>query len=213
MKLNTLKSMALALALVLPLCGQAQDYPSKPVKIIVPVPAGGAADTLARVVGEKLSAKWGQPVIVENRAGAGGNIGADYVFNQPGDGHTLLLSPPGPIAINKSLYKNISFDSDQFVSVSVIAANPNVLLVHPKVPARTVQELIAYAKANPGKLNYASSGAGSTTHLAGELLKRSAGVDIVHIPYKGGPPAFADLMAGTVDMMFQGLATALPVIL
>jgi tripartite-type tricarboxylate transporter receptor subunit TctC len=213
MKLNTLKSMALALALVLPLCGQAQEYPSKPVKIIVPVPAGGAADTLARVVGEKLSAKWGQPVIIENRAGAGGNIGADYVFNQPGDGHTLLLSPPGPIAINKSLYKNISFDSDQFVSVSVIAANPNVLLVHPKVPARTVQELIAYAKANPGKLNYASSGAGSTTHLAGELLKRSAGVDIVHIPYKGGPPAFADLMAGTVDMMFQGLATALPVIL
>jgi tripartite-type tricarboxylate transporter receptor subunit TctC len=200
-------------ALALGLAGGAlaqQDYPSRPIRIIVPVPPGGAADTLARVLADRLSTRWGQTVIVENRAGAGGNIGAELVHKAPGDGHTLLLSPPGPLSINKLLYRNIGYDSDTFVPVSIVAANPNVLLVHPKVPARTLQELIAYARANPNKLNYASSGAGSTTHLAGELLKSMAKVDIVHIPYKGGPPAFSDLLAGQVEIMFQGLATALP---
>jgi tripartite-type tricarboxylate transporter receptor subunit TctC len=200
-------------ALALGLTGTAtaqQDYPSRPIRVIVPVPPGGAADTLARVMADRLGARWGQTVVVENRAGAGGNIGAEVVHKAAGDGHTLLLSPPGPLSINKLLYRSITFDSDTFVPVSIVAANPNVLLVHPKVPARTVQELIAHARANPNKLNYASSGAGSTTHLAGELLKSMARIDIVHIPYKGGPPAFSDLLAGQVEIMFQGLATALP---
>jgi tripartite-type tricarboxylate transporter receptor subunit TctC len=200
---------ALALGLAGPTAAQ-QDYPSRPIRVIVPVPPGGAADTLARVMADRLGARWGQTVVVENRAGAGGNIGAEVVHKAAGDGHTLLLSPPGPLSINKLLYRSITFDSDTFVPVSIVAANPNVLLVHPKVPARTVQELIAHARANPNKLNYASSGAGSTTHLAGELFKSMARVDIVHIPYKGGPPAFSDLLAGQVEIMFQGLATALP---
>lgn len=203
-------ALGAALALALPLAALAQDYPSKPIKIVVPVPAGGAADTLARIIGDRLTAKFGQPVIVENRVGANGNIGADFVAHSPPDGYTLLLSPPGPLAINKSLYKKMSYDSDALVPVSVVAANPNVLLVHPSVPAKTLQELIAYAKANPGKLNYASSGSGSTTHLAGELLKQKAGIEATHVPYKGGPPAYRDLMAGQVHIMFQGLATAMP---
>lgn len=203
-------AMAAALALLASPGAQAQDYPTRAIKIVVPVPPGGAADTLARIIAERLQTKWGQPVIVDNKVGAAGNIGAEAVFNAPGDGYTLLLSPPGPLAINKSLYKKLGYDSDEFVPVSVIAANPNVLLAHPKVPANNLRELIAYAKSNPGKLNYASSGSGSTTHLAGELLKFMAGVDLVHIPYKGGPPAYADLLAGQVDVMFQGLATALP---
>jgi len=203
---------AAALALALPLASHADDYPSKPIRIIVPVPPAGAADTLARLIAERLTAKFGQPVIVENRAGAGGNIGADYVAHSPPDGYTLLLSPPGPLTINKSLYKRLPYDPETLVPVSVIAANPNVLLVHPSVPAKTLPELIAYAKAHPGKLNYASSGSGSTTHLAGELLKQKAGIDATHVPYKGGPPAYSDLMAGQVQMMFQGLATALPAI-
>lgn len=210
MKRSFVARVLFVLALALPLACFAQDFPIKPIKIVVPVPPAGAADTLARIIGEKLTAKWGQPVIVENRSGASGNIGAEFVYNAPPDGYTLLLSPPGPLAINKSLYKKLPYDSDEFVPVSVIAANPNVLLVHPKVPVTSVQELIAYAKAHPNKLNYASSGSGSTTHLAGELFKRQAGVEITHIPYKGGPSAYADLMAGHVDMMFQGLATALP---
>jgi tripartite-type tricarboxylate transporter receptor subunit TctC len=201
---------ALAVALPLPSFAQAQDYPNKPIRIVVPVPAGGAADTLARIIGERLTAKFGQPVIVDNRVGANGNIGADYVAHSAPDGYTLLLSPPGPLAINKSLYKKMTYDSDALVPVSVIAANPNVLLVHPSVPAKTLKELIAYAKANPDKLNYASSGSGSTTHLAGELLKQKAGIQATHVPYKGGPPAYADLLSGQVHMMFQGLATAMP---
>lgn len=210
MKNSLFRCLFLVAALALPPAAWAQDFPTRPIRIIVPVPPSGAADTLARLIGEKLTAKWGQPVIVENRSGAGGNIGAELVYNAPPDGYTLLLSPPGPLAINKSLYKKLAYDPDEFVPVSVIAANPNVLLVHPKVPVTTVKEMIDYAKAHPGKLNYASSGAGSTTHLAGELFKRQAGVQITHIPYKGGPSAYADLMSGHVDLMFQGLATALP---
>ncbi|MDX3904466.1 MAG: tripartite tricarboxylate transporter substrate binding protein [Pigmentiphaga sp.] len=199
-----------AVSLIFPCAAMAADYPSKMIRIIVPVPAGGAADTLARIVGEGLQQKWGQSVIVENRSGASGNIGAEAVYRAEPDGHTLLVSPPGPLAINKSLYRQLAYDPAQMVPVSIIAANPNVLLVHPKVPAKSLKELIAYAKAHPGKLNFASGGTGSTPHLAGELLKMMTGIDMVHIPYKGGPPAYADLLAGQVDVMFQGLATALP---
>jgi len=147
---------------------------------------------------------------VENRAGANGNIGGEAVYRAEPDGYTFLVSPPTAIAINQSFYKKLAYDPNRFVPVSIIAANPNVLLVNPKVPAKTLKELIAYAKAHPGKLNFASGGTGSTPHLAGELLKMTAGIDMVHIPYKGGPPAYADLIAGQVEVMFQGLATALP---
>ena len=207
------RTLLLALAATLPFAAQAQqDFPKKPIRIIVAVPAGGAADTLGRIVAEKLQTKWGQPVVVENRAGAGGNIAAEHVFNSPPDGYTLLLSPPGPLAINKSLYKKLSYDPDELVPVSVIAGNPNVLLLNPKVPARTLAELITYAKANPGKLNYASGGAGSTPHLTAELFAQMAGINIVHIPYKGGPPAIADLLGGQVDMMFLGIGSTLAMV-
>src|SRR5438105_4886714 len=189
----------------------AQDWPAKAVRIIVPFPAGGSADLLPRVVAEKLTEKWGQPVIVDNRPGAAGNIGADTVFRAEPDGYTLLSSPPPPLVINKLLYPKLSYDPAQFVPITVIGAIPNVLLVHPKVGANSVAELIAIAKQNPGKLNYASQGSGTTSHLTAELLKSMAGgLQITHIPYKGTAPALTDLLAGQVDMMCDNLGVSLP---
>jgi tripartite-type tricarboxylate transporter receptor subunit TctC len=203
-----------ALGLVLMLCAlavQAQDWPSKTVRIIVPFPAGGSADLMPRVVAEKLSDKWGQPVIVENRPGAAGNIGADLVFRAEPDGYTLLSAPPPPLVINKLLYKNLTYDAEKFVPISVIGAIPNVLLVHPKTNVGTVQELIALAKSNPGKLNYASQGNGTTSHLTAELFKSMAGgLQITHVPYKGTAPALADLLGGQVEMMCDNLGVSLP---
>ncbi len=189
----------------------AQEWPAKPVRIIVPFPAGGSADLLPRAVAEKLAAKWGQPVIVDNRPGAAGNIGADAVFRADPDGYTLMSSPPPPLVINKLLYPRLSYDPEEFVPISVIGAIPNVLLVNSQVPANSVAELIAYAKANPGKLNYASQGSGSTSHLTAELFKAMAGgLEIAHIPYKGTAPALTDLLAGQVDMMCDNLGVSLP---
>jgi tripartite-type tricarboxylate transporter receptor subunit TctC len=189
----------------------AQDWPAKAVRIIVPFPAGGSADLLPRVVAEKLTEKWGQPVIVDNRPGAAGNIGADAVFRADPDGYTLLSSPPPPLVINKLLYPKLSYDPAQFVPITVIGAIPNVLLVHPKVGANSVAELIAIAKQNPGKLNYASQGGGTTSHLTAELFKSMAGgLEIAHIPYKGTAPALTDLLAGQVDMMCDNLGVSLP---
>ena len=193
------------------LCALAQDWPTKPVRIIVPFPAGGSADLMPRIVAEKLSERWGQPVIVENRPGAAGNIGADAVFRAEPDGYTLLSAPPPPLVINKLLYKNLSFDAEKFVPITVIGAIPNVLLVHPKTKVNTVQEFIALAKANPGKLNYASQGNGTTSHLTAELFKSMAGdLKITHIPYKGTAPALADLLGGQVEMMCDNLGVSLP---
>ncbi len=186
----------------------AQDYPAKPVKIVVPyTPGGGMADRMARLVADKLQAKWGQSFFVENRAGAGANIGAEYVAKSPPDGYTLLFMEVGPLAVNKVLYAKLAYDPDAFVPVSVMVSSPNVLAIHPKVPAETLQQLIAYAKANPDRLNYGSNGAGGAPHLTAELFKQMAGVRIVHVPYKGVPPALTDLLAGQVDMLFVGLAT------
>ena len=188
----------------------AQDWPAKAVRIIVPFPAGGSADLLPRILAEKLSEKWGQPVIVDNRPGAAGNIGADAVFRADPDGYTLLSSPPPPLVINKLLYPKLSYDPAQFVPITVIGAIPNVLLVHPNVGAASVQELIAIARANPGKLNYASQGSGTTSHLTAELFKSMAGgLEIAHIPYKGTAPALTDLVAGQVDMMCDNLGVSL----
>jgi tripartite-type tricarboxylate transporter receptor subunit TctC len=202
---------ALAVLLAAASAARAEEWPAKPVRIVVPFPAGGSADLMPRIVAEKLAEKWGQPVIIENRPGAAGNIGADAVFRSDPDGYTLMSSPPPPLVINKLLYPKLAYDSDQFVPISVIGAIPNVLLVHPKVGASSVAELIAIARANPGKLNYASQGSGTTSHLTAELFKAMAGgLKIAHIPYKGTAPALTDLLAGQVDMMCDNLGVSLP---
>ncbi len=189
----------------------AQDWPARGVRIIVPFPAGGSADLLPRIVGEKLSEKWGQAVVIENRPGAAGNIGADAVFKAEPDGYVLLSAPPPPLVINRLLYPKLSYDSTQFVPMTVIAAIPNVLLVHPKAGVGTVAEFIALVKNNPGKLNYASQGNGTTSHLTAELFKSMAGgLQITHVPYKGTAPALADLLAGQVEMMCDNLGVSLP---
>jgi len=203
-----LLTAALALGLAAQAQAQEQEYPAKPVRIIVPFPAGGLTDALARLIGQKLSAKWGQPVLVENRAGAGMNIGAEAVFRSPPDGLTLLFIP-GPF-VPKSLYSKLNYDPEQLVPLSIAAVAYSVLVVNPKVPAQTLPELIAYAKANPDKLNYASQGIASSAHLTGEMFKGMAGVKIVHVPYKGNVPALTDLVSGQVDMMFINFGTALP---
>ncbi len=193
----------------------AQEWPAKAVRLIVPFPAGGSADLIPRVVGERLSAKWGQAVVVENRPGAAGNIGAEAVYRAEPDGYILLAAPPAPLVINRLLYKNLSYDSTQFAPVTVIAAIPNVLLVHPKTGASSIAELIELAKKNPGKLNYASQGGGTTSHLTAELFKVMAGgadgpLRITHVPYRGTAPALADLVAGQVEMMCDNLGVSLP---
>lgn len=199
------------LLLLISCAAHAQDWPSRPVRIIVPFPAGGSADLMPRAVAEKLSEKWGQPVIVENRPGAAGNIGADAVFRADADGYTLLSSPPPPLVINRSLYPKLSYDASQFVPVTVIGAIPNVLLVNPKVGVNSVAEFIDLVKKNPGKYNYASQGSGTTSHLTAELFKSMAGgLQITHIPYKGTAPALTDLLGGQVDMMCDNLGVSLP---
>ena len=210
MRTSLLFRVLLAAALALPHSLLAQDFPTKPVRIIVPFQPGGGSDTLARLLAEKLNAKWGQPVIVENRAGAGGNLGAEFVAKSLPDGYTLLISSPGPVVINKSLYARLGFDPDGFVPVAIIATNYGVLAVHPKVGLDSIAQLIAAAKASPDKLNYASAGSGTTPHLAGELFKSLAGVRITHVPYKGAGPGFAGLLGGEVDMMFVDVFIALP---
>ena len=187
----------------------AQDnYPSRIIRIIVPVPPGTAPDILPRMIAEKLASRWSEPVVVENRPGGALNIGAEAVAKAEPDGYTLLATPPPPLAINQSLYRSLAFDPNAFVPVTVMAATPNVLVANPGVGFSTVPGLIAFAKANPGKLTYASSGVGSTPHLAMELLKIQAGIEIVHVPYKGLVPT--DLLAGHVDLMFNNLGNTLP---
>jgi tripartite-type tricarboxylate transporter receptor subunit TctC len=187
----------------------AANYPSQTVKIIVPFPAGGTADILPRIVAEKLRRKWNQPVIVENRSGAGGNIGAEAVAGSPADGYTLLASPPGPIAINENLYRKLQFRPAELMPITVLGTAPNVLDVRPGFPARTVQELIAYAKANPDKVSFASQGNGSTSHLTAILFQKLTGTQMVHIPYRGTAPALQDIMGDTVDLFFDNLGSSL----
>jgi tripartite-type tricarboxylate transporter receptor subunit TctC len=206
-----MRALFVVLGLVLSFAVTGQDWPVKTVRIIVPFPAGGSADLLPRVVGEKLAQQWGQPVIVDNRPGAAGNIGATAVFQAEPDGYTLLSAPPPPLVINRLLYPKLAYDATQFVPMSVIAAIPNVLLVHPKLGVNSVAELIALARNNPGKLNYASQGSGATSHLTTELFKSMAGgLQITHVPYKGTAPALADLLGGQVDMMVDNLGVSLP---
>lgn len=190
---------------LMPVAAQAQ-YPDKPLKFIVPWPPGGAADIIARLIGENLSREFGQPVIVENRPGAGGLMATEQVARMAPDGYTLLLGSTGPNAIAGSLYSNMRYDPvKDLTAVTQITELPLVLVVNKDFPPNTVSELIAYAKANPGKVNFASVGAGTAQHLASEIFKLTAGIDIVHVPYKGSAPAFNDLAGGRVEMLFDNI--------
>jgi tripartite-type tricarboxylate transporter receptor subunit TctC len=206
-----------------PSCLIAEDYPTRLVHIVVPQSAGGATDTFARVIGQKLSERWKQPVVVENRAGAAGVIGSDSVAKAPADGYTLLVTYEGSQAINPSLYENLPFDSiKDFTPIATIAVTPFLLIVGPKVQAKTFQEFLALARANPDKLNYGSSGNGSVNHLLGEMLKVEADIRITHVPYKGAAQSISDVIGGHLDSAFasapsvissvqQGLVRALAV--
>jgi tripartite-type tricarboxylate transporter receptor subunit TctC len=199
-----------ASAIMLSGAAMAQSYPAKPVKIVVPFPPGGSNDIIARIVAQKLTERNGQSFIVENRGGAGGNIGAEVVANAEPDGYTLLLAAPPPLTINAALYKNLKFDpAAAFAPVALVATVPIVLTVHPSTGVKNVGELVALAKAKPGTLNFGSSGNGSTNHLAGEMLKSMAGINIVHVPYKGAAPAMNDLIAGHILMMFDNMPAVL----
>jgi tripartite-type tricarboxylate transporter receptor subunit TctC len=189
----------------------AQTWPTKPVRMIIPFPPGGTTDILARVAAQKLSEAFGQQVVPDNRAGAAGNIGTELVAKAPPDGYTLVTAPGSTLTIHPSLYAKLGFDPlRDFAPVTILAAVPNLLVVHPSLPARNVKELIALAKAKPGQLNYASTGAGQSTHLSMELFKTMAGVKITHVPYKGSAPAVTDLLGGHVSLMFDNMPSALP---
>src|SRR2546423_8411336 len=193
------------------LTGGAQAFPTKPVKIVAPFPPGGPIDVLARTVADRYQKRTGQSVVVENRAGGAGNIGIQAVAQAPADGHTWLFIPQGNITINATLMKDLPFNWERdFAPVTLIAYAPNILAVNPAVPAKDVKGLIQYAKANPGKLTYGSPGIGSSLHLIGELMKREAGIEISHVPYKGTTQAMQDLLGGQISMMFGSLPTLMP---
>jgi tripartite-type tricarboxylate transporter receptor subunit TctC len=197
---------AVAMA-ALPLLAAAQAWPARPVTLIVPFPPGGGTDTGARIVAQKLGQKWGQTVIIENKGGAAGMIGADLAAKAKPDGYTILMGNIGTQSINPSLYKKMPYDADKaFAPIALVAELPLVMLVHPNVPAKTAKEFIAYAKGQPGKLSYSTSGAGGSMHLAAEMFKTESGTFILHVPYRGGGPAISDLLAGHVQLSF---ATAL----
>jgi len=195
--------------LVQPVAAQQGAYPNHPVRVVVSVPAGGGVDTVTRIFSEQLRQRWGQPVVIENRAGAGGNIGTEFVFNSPPDGYTLLASQPSPITINKVLYSKLNYDPEKLQTVAIMSEFPNVLLVRPGFPAKTAKEFIAYAKEHAGKLNYASQGIGTTSHLTAELFATKAGLKFVHVPYKGTAPALNDIIADHVDFIFMELSSAI----
>ena len=187
----------------------AADYPNKPVKVVVTVPAGGGVDTVTRLVTEKMRTILGQPFVIENKGGAGGNIAADMVFQSPPDGYTLMTTQPAPITTNVVLYKNLGFDPTAFEPIAIMSSAPNVLLVRGEFPAKTAQEFLTYVKANSGKLNYASQGPGTTSHLTAELFNKLTGAKLQHVPYKGTGPALNDIVAGHVDLIFMQFEAAL----
>jgi tripartite-type tricarboxylate transporter receptor subunit TctC len=191
----------------------AEDYPARVIKIVVPFPAGGTADVMPRVIAEWLSRKWAQTVIVENRTGAGGNIGAEVVAKSEPDGYTLLASPPPPLVINQSLYPHLEFDPQQFVPIIVMARVPNALVVNPdKIAANNIKDFIAYAQANPGKITDATQGNGTTSQLTSEMFQMMAHVKLQNVPYRGSAPALNDLVAGSVDCMFDNLGVSLQLV-
>jgi len=209
MKFRPLRALLLATSIVTAASVGAQGYPNKPIKFVVPYPPGGGTDVVARIVNEPLATELGQPIIIDNRGGAAGNLGTDIVAKSAADGYTILFTLSSH-TINPKLYEKLPFDVERdFVPVSLVALIPQILVANPSVPITSVGELIAYAKANPGKLNYASVGIGSPAHIAGELLKLKTGIDMVHVPYKGGGPAVTDTIGGQVQLAFVSLPAAL----
>ncbi len=207
--------LALSLAAVQGLADpvEAAGFPDHPVKIVVPFPAGGTADAIPRILAEWLSRKWGQPVVIENHAGAGGNIGAELVYKSAPDGYTLLSAPPPPLVVNQNLYPNLAFDPTKFEPIVVTAQVPNALLVNPnKIKATTVSELIDYLKQHPDAVTAATQGNGTTSHLTTELFNLKAKVKVRNVPYRGSAPALQDLLAGNVDMMFDNLGVSLALV-
>ncbi len=203
-------SLTLLVALAVPAPLLAADYPTRAVKIICPFPAGGTADILARLVAQLLQEAWTQPVVVENRAGAAGNIGADMVAKAEPDGYTLLVSPPPPLAVNMSLYKAMPFEArTAFSYIGIVAQSPSVFAVNPRTPYRSVAEFVAFARANPGKVNFATQGNGTTSHRTTAMLATQRELQMTHIPYRGSAPALTDLLAGQVDIMFDNLGSSL----
>jgi tripartite-type tricarboxylate transporter receptor subunit TctC len=203
--------LAFCTAVLVATTGHAENpYPTHVVKVVLPVLPGSTTDILARLVADQLSQKWGKPVIVENMPGAAMNIGAEYAAHAAPDGYTLFLCPPSPLSIQQLLYHDLKYDPTKFVPIALLAKIPNVLAVRPDFPAKTVQDLIAYGKANPGKLTFASQGAGSTAHLSGSELEVLGGIKMVHVPYHGAQPALTDVMSGNVDMFFDTLTTSVP---
>ncbi len=201
----------LVLALTLATTVSAQGYPSKPIRFVVPYAPGGNTDILARLLGQKLSEAWGQQVIIDNRPGAAGTVGAELVARAPADGYTLIMGSFGNIIVANSLYKNLKYDPFRdFASIALVSLPPGILVENPAVPAQNVRELIAYAKSNPGRLNYGSPGSGAWNHLFFELFNASAGISIVHVPYKGIAPAVVDLLGGQVQLAISAFPTALP---
>jgi tripartite-type tricarboxylate transporter receptor subunit TctC len=209
-----LRQLAFLCAVILaPASAFGQDFPSKPVRFVVGFTPGGPSDILARALGQKLAERWSQQVVVDNRPGAGGNLAAEAVAKSSPDGYTWLLGNNSILATNQSLYRSLPYDPVRdFAPVALVAIQPNILVVHPSLPVSSVEELIRFAKANPGKLNYASSGSGAAAHLAGELFKAMTGVELVHVPYKGAQPALTDVIAGQVQMMFATSASVIPYI-
>lgn len=206
-----LQGAALFVVAVAASWASAQTYPSRPIRLVVPFPAGGTTDILAREVGQRLTLSFGQSVVIDNRPGAGGNIGSDLVAKSAPDGYTLLMGTVGTHAINPSLYARMPYDNvKDFAPVILVASVPNVLEVTPSLPVNSVRELIKLAKEKPGQINFASSGSGTSIHLSGELFKTMAGVDMTHIPYKGSAPAITDLIGGQVQVMFDNLPSSLP---
>src|ERR1043166_125738 len=211
MRMSRREVLATALLAAAPVTAYAQaGYPSRPLKFIVPVPPGNMLDTMPRLIGEKLTAKWGQPAVVENKPGAASNIGAEAVFKADPDGYTLLVTPPGPLAISQHVYTKRGFDPAQFTPVSTLIRFPFFITAHPNFPASNLQDLIARAKANPDKVTFATPGVSSTPHLMMEMLSRAAGVRFVHVPFAGMAPALNALLGGHVDVMFDTPGNVLP---
>jgi tripartite-type tricarboxylate transporter receptor subunit TctC len=206
-------TIAVLLMAALPTPAFAQAYPARPIRIIVPFPAAGTADIMARVVGQKITASWAQQVLVDNRAGAGGNIGAELAAKAAPDGYTLFLCTVGTHAIHQTLYRKLAFDPIRdFAAIAYIAGVPNVAVVHPSIPVKNVKELVAFVKARPGQVNFGSPGSGSSVHMSGEMLKVMAGLNMTHVPYKGNPQAVTDLMTGQIELMITNMPSVIPFI-
>jgi tripartite-type tricarboxylate transporter receptor subunit TctC len=196
--------------IALPQLAAAQAFPGKPIKFIVPFPAGGINDILARIIADKLQTKWGQPIIIEQRTGAGGNIGADLTAQAEPDGHTILVAPPGPLAINGSLYKKLTYKPEDFVPITMIGSVPNVTIVKKELPVNSLKELVAHIRANAGKIVYGSQGNGATPHLTANMFMNMTGTDMVHVPYRGEVFVLQDILGGRVDLFFGNVSAALP---